>query len=707
LVSVNKVDETIRRHSKVTGLSDVKVSTISYSSEYDYLIVGYKNGNIDFLREGENPFNLQDIKRRIMTSEKQINNIIFYGRYAYLACSFAIVALDIENKEIKETYYLGENGNYLKVNDIAILDNRLYAATDYGIYTASLINSNLLDYSYWSKLTFIPQSDNPYKLVENYNGQIFAVYKNLTTGSDQIIVISGNESHPWEFQSDTLVNDLNSVNGYLAVGYQSNGSIFQNFNLIREFQVSGIRSVHIDKEGKIYTASSYSGFVNVKDDNTIRYYSINGPRFCEAGRVASAGDNIWVSSGNSYRLYNPKAVYSYIDGRWNSITNEENLTMRKFGSTDRIAIDPDDASHLFVSSYIFGITEIRNGNVIKLFSVDSTDIFSEIQRVIGIRAAGLQMDHEGNLWTLLDLVANPLFIMDREGNWTRPEIVNPILAKNTLYADMIITSSNHIWILTHNSEIIVIEKEGESYRTKTFSIKNQSDNLINKAICLEEDHEGNIWVGTFNGPVIYHSAQNVFKLKSVTGYQVPISRNDGTNVIDYLLNGDAIMDIKVDGGNRKWLATQNSGVFLVSPDGEETLVNFRNDNSPLLSNLVTGIDINEKSGEVFFATDYGLVSYGGSATTGFDEYTDVYVFPNPVKKEYDGPITITGLVENSIVKITDVSGALVWETTSLGGQAIWDGRNFSGRKVATGVYLVLLATSDGSQSHVTKILFMH
>lgn len=205
LVSVNKVDETIRRHSKVTGLSDVKVSTISYSSEYDYLIVGYKNGNIDFLREGENPFNLQDIKRRIMTSEKQINNIIFYGRYAYLACSFAIVALDIENKEIKETYYLGENGNYLKVNDIAILDNRLYAATDYGIYTASLINSNLLDYSYWSKLTFIPQPDNPYKLVENYNGQIFAVYKNLTTGSDQIIVISGNESHPWSFKVTLLL----------------------------------------------------------------------------------------------------------------------------------------------------------------------------------------------------------------------------------------------------------------------------------------------------------------------------------------------------------------------------------------------------------------------------------------------------------------------------------------------------------------------
>jgi flagellar basal body rod protein FlgG len=149
-----------------------------------------------------------------------------------------------------------------------------------------------------------------------------------------------------------------------------------------------------------------------------------------------------------------------------------------------------------------------------------------------------------------------------------------------------------------------------------------------------------------------------------------------------------------------------SGVFLLSEDGKKTIENFRIENSPLISNNVSGIGIKE-NGEVFFATSMGLISFKGIATTGRDVYSNVYVYPNPVRPDYTGNITITGLIENSNVKITDISGNLVYETTSLGGQAVWNGHNFNGNKVATGVYLIFLSTEDGGKSHITKLLFMH
>ena len=379
------------------------------------------------------------------------------------------------------------------------------------------------------------------------------------------------------------------------------------------------------------------------------------------------------------------------------------------GNTYKIAIDPHDPEHVFVGTYGYGLIEVLENEITGIYEYDNTPVFEGIPKVVNIRVSGIQFDSESNLYFLLSMVSSPLFRVDNEGNWEKLDIDNSILNRADVnYADLLITSHGQIWILSSVSNVIVLEKDGDNdYRQKTFVIKNQFGNLLTKAFCLDEDKEGNIWIGTNNGPIIYYSPWNVFEYAEVTGYQVPIPRNDGTNIIDPLLFSETILDIETDGGNRKWIATAQSGIFLVSDDGKETIHNFKAENSPILSDGVTGIGINKKNGEVFFATDQGLVSYGGIATEGSPTYSDVYVYPNPVRPGYEGPITIKGLVENSIVKITDVSGNLVWETHSLGGQAVWDGNNFKGQRVATGVYLVMLATEDGSQSHITKLLFLH
>ncbi len=710
LISYNKNTSGLIKHSKVTGLSDVLINTIAYSEETDYLIIGYVNGNIDLLREGESPLNLTDIKRRIMTSEKRINKILTYNQYAYLACGFGIVVLNLENAEIKETYYLGESGTYLNVNDIAIANNVLYAATETGVYKANLDSPNLLDYSYWSRLDYLPQAFDEYTQVEAFQNTLFAVYTETSSGHDNIITFSENDYQLWANYSDTTINDICSTNGYLTIAAPSHGYIYDENNaLVNDFTAYGVEHIFISDQGSIFAACTFNSFIRINEDNSTSYLTIQGPRFSKVNRIATKNDHIWVSSGGPNNPYGPQAIYSYIDGIWTSYTNENDNIIKKIGSTYKIAIDPSNISHLFAGTFGYGIVEILNGVTINLYNKENVEIFFDIADVVGIRTRGMQYDNQNNIWFLLDMVINPLFILDPEGNWDRLQISNSILTTDRKkYSDLLITSRGQIWILTFDSEVILLEEEAEGiYRDKTFLIKNQYGTLINKANCLEEDNEGNIWIGTNNGPIVYYSPWNIFQLSDISGYQIPIPRNDGTNNVDLFLFSEAIFDIKTDGGNRKWFATANSGVFLTSPDAKKTLANFREDNSPLLSNGITGIDINEKNGEVFIATDLGLVSYGGIATTGYADYTDVYVYPNPIRPDYDGPITITGLVENSIVKITDINGALVWESRSLGSRAVWDGRNFKGIRVATGVYLVMLATEDGQKSHITKLLFLH
>lgn len=713
LISYNKNTHTLRKHSKATGLSDVLVSTIAYSPAADYLIVGYTNGNIDLLREGESPVNLSDIKRKIMTADKKIYDIYLFNQYAYLSCGFGIVVLDLERAEFEDTYILGENGSYLKINDLAILGNNLYAATETGIFTADLNSENLLDYNNWQQLDFIPQSTNEYKQIENHGNKLFAVYRNLLTQRDKIITIDGTHSQDWITPYDTLINRISSTNGFLTVSSPSRGQVFsQNDMLYLDFVSYGTQHIYVTPETEIYVAATYSGFTKRIDSENQNYLLINGPRYSEVNSISAFDDQVWVSSGGPNRPYLHGAAYSFIDGRWKSYLPEDVPTTNPLGNTYKFAIDPRDPSHVYAATFMYGLIEFKNGEVINVFEKEDLELFDNISDVVGLRIAGLQFDKQNNLWIAMSLVSGSLFKIDAEGNWSRPDVPSQsILAQQRVeIADLLITSHGQIWVLSRKGDIVVLEENSSgNFISESFNVINQYDTQFSLGYCLEEDNEGNVWVGTNNGPVVYYSPSswNIPSVNNITGTQIAISRNDGTDNVDLLLSSNAIYDIEVDGGNRKWFGTDNSGVFLASSDGHEILFNLREDNSPLLSNSVTGIGINEITGEVFFATSLGLISYGGSAITGFKEYTDVYVYPNPVRPEYEGPITVTGLVENSIVKITDVGGSLVWETTSLGGQAIWDGRNFDGKRVASGVYLVMLATEDGLKSHITKLLFLH
>ena len=477
-----------------------------------------------------------------------------------------------------------------------------------------------------------------------------------------------------------------------------------------DFISYGIQDIYVDPEETVFVAATYNGF-NIQIDNThTKYLIVDGPRFNEVSKVTTLADQVWISSGGPERVFSGKgAAYSFIQNQWSSFTSENMPNSSPLGNTYKIAIDPRNYSHVFAGTHRFGLLEILDEEISHVYTEENTPIFNNITDVVKVRVSGIQYDKNNNLWMVLDYVPNSLFVITADGDWQNPELRSTLFVDGkTEFTDLLITSSNQIWISTQTRGIAVLEEDGSGvFREKTFSAKNQDGTVLTRIYCLDEDNEGNIWIGTNSGPAIFYSPQNIFNQSDVSAYQVKIPRNDGTGNADYLLFSEVIRDIETDGGNRKWLATEKSGVFLISPDGKETLINYREENSKLLSNMVTGVGINELDGEIFFATSKGLVSTKGEAIKGFKEFTNVYVYPNPVRPTYEGNITITGLVENTIVKITDISGNIVYETNSLGGQAIWDGKNFKGRRVASGIYLVLLATPDGSQSHITKLLFLH
>jgi hypothetical protein len=225
--------------------------------------------------------------------------------------------------------------------------------------------------------------------------------------------------------------------------------------------------------------------------------------------------------------------------------------------------------------------------------------------------------------------------------------------------------------------------------------------------CITPDLSGAMWFGTSVGLFVSYKPDEVFGQNFYLS-QVKVPRNDGTNLADYLLSGVNVKCITIDGGNRKWIGTSGNGVYLVSADGLETIHHFTIDNSPLISNYIYSIAIDGQTGEVFIGTDCGLVSFMGDATDPESEMDDdlLKVYPNPVRPDYQGPITVTGLMFNSNVKIVNAAGRLVYEGTSVGGEFTWDGRLTSGKRAASGIYYVLATDEEGNEGAATKFLIV-
>ena len=307
-------------------------------------------------------------------------------------------------------------------------------------------------------------------------------------------------------------------------------------------------------------------------------------------------------------------------------------------------------------------------------------------------------------------------VLKKDNTWTTLHYAE--IAKHPTMVDLLFDSRGWLWITSlqadaglfcakmNNTPFDVSDDETKLV-VEVFRNQDGIGYDINQLCALAEDKNGQMWVGTDKGLFVLSNPKKFFD-SNVVFTQIKVPRNDGTNLADYLLNGVYIQTICVDGANRKWIGTKDNGVYLVSADGLETIHHFTTDNSPLSSNSIVSIAIEKETGEVFIGTDNGLVSYMSDATEPVDILKEglLHAYPNPVRENYTGNISVTGFTTDCNVKIVDSAGTLIYETTSTGGQIVWNGCNMRGDRVSAGVYYVLAYDENGNEGVTTKILII-
>jgi hypothetical protein len=375
-----------------------------------------------------------------------------------------------------------------------------------------------------------------------------------------------------------------------------------------------------------------------------------------------------------------------------------------------IVVDPDDPAHAWAGSWDDGLLEIRNGAPEQIYNNTNSALGLDINGFEGrLFVSGLDYDRQGNLWMSNAWSEKPLVVRTESGEWFS-FTPGTLLNGNLLISDLVVGRNGYKWFIRPRGNGILVFDSGNSISAtdddqyKLLNNQTGTGGLPSPDVySIAEDLDQQIWVGTARGVAVFYSPEAIFNSEDFDAQQILIEQDGNVQI---LLETEAVNSIAIDGANRKWIGTQSSGVYLISADGREQIQHFTAENSPLPSNTITNIVVDGTYGEVYMSTDQGIMSYRSDATEGDNENTCAQVFPNPVRENYFGPIAINGLVRNSEVKITDISGNLVYRTTSEGGQAVWYGNDMSGNRAATGVYLVLVTDQTGEFKCNTKVLLV-
>ena len=709
---------SVDKLTKVSGMSDIGASTIRYSPATGILIVGYSNGNIDLIENGL-LYNIPDIKHKQMAADKTINKIFTEGNKAYVCTGFGIVVVDLAKKEIRDTYIIGPLGTYLCVYDMDTDGTYYYASTEKGIYKADKNDPGLVDFTNWSIITDIPNYQKRFKSVKCFNNRIYTFLDQAAWDGDTVYVYDNLE---WKKYNEYFIRNVVQIE-------KTNSTLFivEPFTLYalkqwgNEYYYSGWidglatpTDATTDAQDRMWVSDTRFGLVYGSGASAWSSTSPNGPDNSSTFAVTSEGDKVVAVAGgrnNSwYNLWNKGNFFVFENEIWSNYNPSNVPALDSIPDICAVAINPKNPSQYFLGSFNGGVVEMNDWQFVAHYHQNN----STLQAIPGpgyLRIGGLTFDEDENLWVTVCGVDNSLCVRKKDGTWKGFNLKNYI--DEGEIAQIIVTQNNHKWlVLPRGKGLFAFYDNGTIDNTNDdqwlkFSVLDENGELISNDIySIKEDQDGRIWLGTNKGVVVYYNPENVFTGESFYASQIKIP-NENPGQANYLLEAQTVTAIYVDGANRKWFGTSNGGVFLMSADGTEQILNFTEDNSPLFSNSIMDITINGKTGEVFFVTDKGMISYKGTATEGDDYFRHVYTYPNPVQPGYTGLITITGLATNVNVKITDISGNIVFETTSEGGQAIWNGNNLSGKRVASGVYLVFSSNEDGTKTNVTKLLFLN
>ncbi len=698
--------------SSINGLSGELISALYYSETYKLLVIGYETGLMEIVAEGEdNVLRVVDIldKQTIPPDKKRINHFNEYNGKLYISTQYGISVYNLAALEFGDTYFIGNVGSQINIFQTVVKEPYIYAATNgNGIKRALVADNNLIDYQNWP--TQVPGTFNGIQTLQDElyvlnNGNTVLRYDG-TAGLTSV----GNYSSP---VVDFISNDnLLTVTTQTSIQTYAEGFVLQgSANNIPGYD-SPLQSGYAFGNN-LFLGTTEDGLLLVPfGSNQATQILPDGPLNNRPFSISASPGQLWVNFGDVSINFNPYPL-SYFgisnlrDSTWTNIPYED-LSAAVGGDVNdlvNISINPADANEVYMTSYQKGLLKIEDQTPTILYNeTNSPLIIPGNNEALGIRLFGSDFDRQGNLWATQSRAKEGLIKLAPGGQFQKFDLSSIIAAENVqALTEVAISREGYVFFGSTDSGVV-----GYNPTANKFNKLGEGDgngNLPSGNIrALAFDSQNRLWIGTLKGLRVLFSPGSFFEEGTTPQSQAIIILEDG--VAQELLFEQSITDIQVDGSNNKWISTATSGVFYLSSNGQETLLRFTRENSPLPSNNVQDIAIDPFTGVVYFATINGLVAYKGTATAPQDNLDNAHAFPNPVRPGFSGDVTIDGLTAQANVKITDIEGNLVFEATSEGGSVLWDTTAFGKYKVRSGVYLVLITTEDYLETKVSKIMII-
>jgi hypothetical protein len=733
IIKFNEKELSPKTINKINGLSDVGVRLLRTNSYNNKVLVIYDNCNIDVIDEKGNISNYPSVKLKTLNGKKIVNEVTFSKQFAYLSCGFGIVVFDTDKLEIKDTYIIGPNGDELEIYQVALNDSIIFAATPTGLYRSNHKTKVLNNYQNWKRESGVLPL-GPYAGVVASSGTILALY--APSKADQFFrnhdTIYSYFNNAWQ-KFPPMANEpqtilkfgpvfedqfslIQSVPSSLIVKGLPSGSItavINSFNGQVEYGTMNDACIGKDQTGNIsyWLADSrfglyqcYNGYPYGIQTNVTRN-GTHGNRTAKIdvfeGKVAVAPSLIDNAGAGNYLT---EGINVLKDKEWTYIPcNEPNGNV--IMDVTSVLFDRNDRTLMWACSWSYGVMKYKDNKLVATYT-PSNSAMSSHPLTNEARCSGLSMDKDGNLWFAQSDQKGYLSVLKKTGQIQNFEFDAGHFTRKTF-----IDRNNYIWMLHERDEGITVFKPtnfntpqpGVNYK----SISNQvgKGNLQSTSVyAIAEDHDGKIWIGTSHGISVFYNPTAIFSGGDYDSQPIKIVQ-DGN--VELLLDKETVTSIVVDGANNKWVGTLQGGVYCFSPDGITQIYHFTKENSPLYSNTVNDVNYDKTTGDLFFGTEVGIQSFRSIIIAGDEQYTNVFAYPNPVRPGYQGTVLVRGLVDESIIKITDESGNLVWETKSTGGQIEWPVKTLNGSRVTSGVYVVYASTTDGELKTLTKVLVVN
>ncbi len=741
-------------YSTQNKLSDNKITDIYYNPDRHYLLVLYESGNIDALYDDGRVVNMPDIKDAILPYSKKINHVAFGSNRFVVSTAFGIVVFNDERHEVVESGIYGSD-----VPFSMILGDRLLIVNNNTLFTSALADRH-------------PRLDSFVKAMPSYSAYYGAVAK-LSETSFLFQHVSNNNLVKMNYDAAAgTYTGTKLIDGAKGTLTQGDGEAFviaesQIIGIDADGNITRTNLPENLRTGKVFTTAGLESVWHTPDQMALSRYDLSGAtptailsdftpeamtaQYAIQQSWSADGQSLYVANmaqgmlriqptpaGRSYTQVPLNADRIHISGKIEDVSPTNAFgsmssfaswqitakTTRTVGGITNMAADPNNVNRYFVANHTQGVYSILDGEIEILFSNEN----SPFPIVWGTTMNGVGFDNEGNLWVGAFTGEKRCNFYMLGAQYLKGSLENlPSSAwKNVtslnldgygLDQSMLFCKKSNIAFFTaYTKGVYVLDTGGtpadfsDDRGINVEEIVDLNGNSLseNVMICMVEDHNGHVWFGTSNGVLTADNPADALNPTFRFGRPL-VPRNDGTNYGDYLLDTDYIMCMAVDHSNRKWIGTQASGLYLVNADGTEILRHFTTDNSPLPTDKIWSVSVDPNSSKVYVGTESGIMIYNSDSSPAADDYSEVYAYPNPVRPDYTGWITITGLMDNSLVKITDSAGNLVYQSRSEGGSLMWDGCNLEGRRVRSGVYFIMAsqnATGTASGS-VAKIMFIN